>query len=123
MTRLGTAALVVGVVLFVLALASTSLALFVVSAVVAGGGFGSGFLGALRNVTQLAQPHERAALLSAVYLVSYLGFSIPALVAGLVISHEGLRDTAMGYGVFVGVLTLAALIVDLVRERRAVPAA
>jgi MFS family permease len=123
MTRIGTAALVVGVVLFVLALASTSLALFVVSAVVAGGGFGSGFLGALRNITLLAQPHERAALLSAVYLVSYLGFSIPALVAGLVITHQGLRDTAMGYGVFVGVLTLAALMVDLVRERRAVPAA
>ena len=109
MTRIGTAALAVGTILFVVAITSSSLPLFVVASVVSGGGFGSAFLGALRSVTRLAEPHERAALLSAVYIVSYLAFSIPAVVAGLLITHVGLRDTALGYGGFVAVLALATL--------------
>jgi MFS family permease len=119
MTRLGTIALAVGTVLFIVALASTSLALFVFAAIVAGGGFGAGFLGALRSVTQLAQPHERAALLSAVYVVSYLALSIPALVAGLLITHVGLRDTALGYGSFVALLAVSTLGIEQLASRRA----
>jgi MFS family permease len=114
MERLGTAALAVGAVLFLAAIASSSLALFVVAGIVAGSGFGAGFLGALRSVTQLARPHERAALLSAVYTTSYLAFSIPALVAGVLITHIGLRDTALGYGGLVGLAALASLGIGLV---------
>ena len=66
-----------GTALFVLALAVSSFPVFVVAAIVAGSGFGVAFLGSLRTVSQLAEPHERAALLSAVYVVSYLAFSIP----------------------------------------------
>lgn len=109
MTRVGTIALAVGTALFIAALAATSLTVFVLASIVAGGGFGAAFLGALRSVTQLAQPHERAALLSAVYVVSYLAFSIPALVAGLLINHVGLRDTALGYGSFVALLAVSTL--------------
>jgi MFS family permease len=105
MERAGTGALFVGTVLFALALVATSLPLFVAAAVVAGAGFGPAFLGAFRTVSQLAEPHERAALISAIYVVSYLAFSIPALIAGLLITDAGLRDTALGYG---GVVTLTA---------------
>ncbi len=125
MTRIGTSALALGTGLFVVAIADSSLSLFMLASVVAGGGFGSAFLGALRSVTQLAQPHERAALLSAVYIVSYVAFSIPAVVAGLLITHIGLRDTALGYGVFVAAIavgTLAAgLLVDRTRSTTTVP--
>lgn len=123
MTRLGTSALVAGVALFIVALAATSLVVFVVAAVVAGAGFGSAFLGALRSLTQLAEPHERAALLSAVYVVSYLAFSIPAFVAGLLITHVGLRDTSLGYGGFVAVAAVGALVLALVAARRREPVA
>ncbi len=115
---LGAGALLVGAVLFLVGLATSTLWVFVVAVVVAGAGFGSGFLGALRSVTQLAQPHERAALLSAVYVVSYLAFSIPAVVAGVLITHVGLRDTALGYGAFVGVLALASLLSSTAIRRR-----
>ncbi len=121
MTLRGTIALVAGTGLFITALATSSADLFVVASVVAGAGFGAAFLGALRSVTQLAQPHERAALLSAVYVVSYLAFSIPAVIAGLLITHIGLRDTALGYGVFVAVLAVATLGVAA-RASRMVPA-
>jgi MFS family permease len=109
MNRIGTSALATGTGLFIVALAWSSLGVFVVAAIVAGGGFGSGFLGALRSVTQLAEPHERAALLSAVYVVSYLAFSIPAVLAGLLITHVGLRDTSLGYGIFVAVIAVGIL--------------
>ena len=117
MARLGTVALAVGTALFLLGLATSSLVTFVIASVVAGGGFGSAFLGALRTVTQLAQPHERAALLSAVYVVSYLAFSIPAVIAGLLITHLGLRDTALGYGAVVGVLAVLTLGYDVASRR------
>ncbi|MDT7576829.1 MAG: hypothetical protein QOH17_3162 [Pseudonocardiales bacterium] len=112
LSRMGTSALAGGTALFVGALAASSISLFVVATVLAGCGFGSGFLGALRSVSQLAEPHERAALLSAVYVVSYLAFSIPALVAGVLISHVGLRDTSLGYGAVVAAIALAALVFE-----------
>ena len=86
--------------------------LFVVASIVSGSGFGPGFLGSLRAVSQLAEPHERAALLSAGYVVSYLAFSLPALVAGVVIIHIGLRDTSFGYGGFVALVAVATLVAE-----------
>jgi MFS family permease len=117
MTRVGTAVLAFGTGLFIWALATSSLTVFIVACLVAGTGFGAAFLGALRSVIQLAQPHERAALLSAVYVVSYLAFSLPALVAGLLITHEGLRDTSLGYSGFVGLVIMGSLTFDQVARR------
>jgi MFS family permease len=116
MARAGTSALAAGTALFVVALAMSSFAVFVVAAVVAGAGFGAAFLGSLRTVSQLAEPHERAALLSAVYIVSYLAFSIPAVVAGVLITHVGLRDTSLGYGGLVAVVAVAAFALGSARR-------
>jgi uncharacterized protein YfiM (DUF2279 family) len=120
MTRLGTTALAVGTGAFISALAASSLTVFVLACAVTGAGFGSAFLGALRSLTQLAQPHERAALLSAVYVVSYLALSIPAVIAGLLITHVGLRDTTLGYGAFVALLAVVTLGIE--SRIRVVPA-
>lgn len=107
--RLGAVALAVGTGALLVALGVSSLALFVAAGVVAGGGFGSAFLGSMRTLTQRAEPHERAALLSAVFVVSYLAFSIPALVAGVLIPRIGLLDTAIGYAGLVALGALASL--------------
>ena len=112
MARAGTVLLFVGTVLFVLGLASSSLTTFVFGAVVAGAGFGPAFLGAFRTVSQLAAPHERAGLISAIYVVSYLAFSIPALVAGVLITDEGLRSTSLGYATVVAVVAAGALLYE-----------
>lgn len=113
--RRGLGALLVGTVVLELALQTASLPLFVLASLVAGAGFGASFLGALRAVTQLAAPHERAALLSAVYVVSYLAFSVPAVVAGVLITRVGLVPTVQGYGAFVAVLAAVSLLVQLGR--------
>lgn len=122
MARIGTRLLFVGTALFVVSLAATSLTVFVIGAGIAGFGFGPSFLGAFREVSQLAQPHERAALISAIYVVSYLAFSIPALIAGVIISHEGLRDTSFVYGGVVALVALATAGYDTVDARRLLPA-
>ncbi|HEY4458066.1 MAG TPA: MFS transporter [Pseudonocardiaceae bacterium] len=111
--RLGSAALVLGTALFVTALLDSGLWLLIVALVVAGGGFGLSFVGALRSITRLARPRERAALLSAVYGICYLAFSVPALIAGLLIARLGLRDTVLYYGALVGLLALAGLAASL----------
>jgi MFS family permease len=112
MARIGTALLFVGTALFAAALAATSLTSFVLGAMIAGAGFGPAFLGAFRTVSQLAEPHERAALISAIYVVSYLAFSIPALVAGVLITDEGLRTTSLAYGTVVALVAGGALLYE-----------
>ena len=63
-------------------------------------------------MSQLAAPHERAGLISAIYVVSYLAFSIPALIAGVLITHIGLRTTSIGYGIVVAVVAAIAALYD-----------
>ena len=117
MARVGTSLLVVGTALFALGVQQSSLTVFVIGAVIAGAGFGPAFLGAFGTLSQLAAPHERAGLISAIY-VSYLAFSVPALVAGLLITHEGLRPTSLGYALAVGTVVAATLAYELLVLRR-----
>jgi MFS family permease len=118
MGRQGTVLLFFGTALLLAAVASSSLAIFIVAAVTAGLGFGPAYLGAFRTVSQLAAPHERAALISAIYVVSYLAFSIPALLAGLVITDEGLRDTSLVYGAVVAIVVAGTLLYETRAVRR-----
>ena len=56
----------------------------------------------------LAAPHQRAGVLSVVYVISYLAMGLPAVIAGFLLVHEGdLLATAVQYGV--AVMALAAL--------------
>jgi predicted MFS family arabinose efflux permease len=112
MARFGTVLLFAGTALFLIALGSSSLTVFVLGALLAGAGFGPAFLGAFRTVSQLAAPQERAALISAIYVVSYLAFSIPALVAGVLITSEGLRGTSLGYGAVVALVAAGTLLYE-----------
>jgi predicted MFS family arabinose efflux permease len=107
--RLGASLLAVGVALILVAVHSASLPLFFIATLIAGSGFGAGFLGALRSVVPLALPHERAGLMSAFYVLSYLAFCLPSLLAGNLIRSFGLIATTDGYGVVLIMLTLGAL--------------
>ncbi|WP_339530587.1 MFS transporter [Pseudomonas mucidolens] len=108
--RLGASLLAVGVALILGAVHMGSLPLFFFATLVAGSGFGAGFLGALRSVVPLALPHERAGLMSAFYVLSYLAFCLPTLLAGNLTRSFGLIATTDGYGAVLIVLALAALI-------------
>ncbi|WP_353188235.1 MFS transporter [Pseudomonas sp.] len=111
--RLGASLLPIGLVLILLGVHGASLSLFFFGTLVAGCGFGSGFLGAVRSLVSLASPHERAGLMSAYYVLSYLAFCLPALLAGQLARSFGLLATTDGYGVVLIVLAVAALLLSL----------
>ncbi|WP_223471844.1 MULTISPECIES: MFS transporter [unclassified Pseudomonas] len=110
MLRLSASLLVVGLVLVLAAVHGASLPLFFIGTLVTGSGFGAGFLGALRSIMPLALPHERAGLMSAFYVLSYLAFSLPSLLAGNLTRVFGLIPTTDGYGAVLIVLCVVALL-------------
>jgi MFS family permease len=109
--------LIVGAAVTMLALAIKSTPVFFLGTAISGAGFGSGFQGSIRTVVPLAAAHERAGVLSLLYIVSYLGLGVPAVVAGFAIVHGGgLTDTAIFYGGAVILLAGFALL-GLLRVR------
>ena len=111
MMTFGAAMLAVGVGIAVLALPQHSLAAFLIGTSIAGVGFGTGFQGAVRSVVSFAAPHERAGVLSIVFIVSYLSMGVPAIAAGaLVARHGNILSTAGQFGVAVMALALAAVL-------------
>ena len=113
---LGASLMPAGVVLILLGVHSASLPLFFLGTLVAGCGFGSGFLGILRSLVPLALPHERAGLVSTYYALSYLAFCLPSLLAGNLSRTLGLVATVDGYGAVLILLALGAL-AGLMRPR------
>ena len=114
--QLGATLLPAGVALILIAVHTASLSLFFVGTLVAGCGFGAGFLGAVRSLVPLALPHERAGLMSAFYVLSYLAFCLPALLAGSLTRTFGLVASTDAYGAVLIILALGALF-TLVRQR------
>ncbi|HET6505151.1 MAG TPA: MFS transporter [Baekduia sp.] len=115
----GAAMLALGVGVTLLGLNTETTALFFLGSVVAGVGFGAGFSGAFKTVVALAPPTERASLIAAIYVLSYLGFALPAVAAGVAVSHAGLLPTTNVYGSVVAALALAAMGLTLARRIRA----
>ncbi|MFJ6646030.1 MFS transporter [Streptomyces sp. NPDC091290] len=111
---IGIASLIVGV-LITLASVSThggSLAVttFFVGAAISGFGFGAGFQGGIRLVVPLVEPHERAGVLSLLYVICYVGLGVPAVIGGFLVVHGGgLVPTTREYGGAVVLLALVAL--------------
>lgn len=106
----GTLALLCGVGVTLFGIQDGSAWAFFAGTMVAGVGFGAGFAGALRTVLPLAAPQERAGLLATFYVISYLAFSVPAVVAGVFVVHVGLLATARGYAIVVMALAATALV-------------
>jgi len=106
---IGTCFLAAGVAVILAAVNAGLLWLFFAGTVIAGVGFGSSFLGALRLLLPLAHAHERAGLMSAFYVLSYLAFCVPALIAGFSSRTFGLVATTNVYGGAVIALALLAL--------------
>jgi MFS family permease len=88
---------------------------------VAGLGFGAAFSGTFRTLTPLAQPNERGSLIAALYLVSQIAASVPAVIAGLSVTRYGLRDTATVYAAVVIALALAAALATKLTLRASRP--
>ncbi|MBO1753931.1 MFS transporter [Allobranchiibius sp. CTAmp26] len=100
-----------GLVLTIVAILLESLPLYVVGAAIGGLGFGSSFLLILSGFAARTEPEHRSQVFSATYIVSYVAFSIPAVVAGFASQSFGLRPTVLVYAaVVLGLVLLAAVL-------------
>lgn len=107
----GSLALVLGVATTLVGVALGSTVGFFAGTAVAGVGFGSGFQGGIRSVVPVAAPHERSGVLSLLFVVSYLGMGLPAVIGGVLVVHGGgLLVTAREYGLTVIALAGLALL-------------
>jgi MFS family permease len=102
----GSVALAAGTALIVISAAVASSPVYLAGSIVAGAGFGIAFLGGIRALVASIPPERRAAVLSAFYVVAYASLSIPAVLAGLVVSHIGLDTTFESFGSVVAAVAL-----------------
>jgi MFS family permease len=109
----GTTALMIGVLITLSGVHLQAVWLLFLGTAVAGLGFGSIFSNILKIVLPLAESHERAGLFAAFLVESYLAFSIPAIVAGLIAPSLGLSNTAYVYGG--AIITLAVISIAATR--------
>ena len=114
-----TSLLIAGVAVTLLGVYTQQVAVLMIGTLIAGFGFGPGFFGAARTLFPLAEPSERAGLLSAFFLQSYLAFSLPAILVGLAIPHLGLALATDVYGGAIIVLALVTLVATIIAARRA----
>lgn len=115
--------LVLGVVLTVVAALSSSLSLDVTGSVIAGLGFGGSWVVVMSAIAAVTPAEHRGQTFAAVFVASYLAFSVPALVAGLLIQYVDLRPVIVGYGAFDVLLVLLATGAAIVDARVQRPAA
>jgi MFS family permease len=110
MLSVGTVVLAAGVAVTLAGVREQLVWLMLVGTVVSGIGFGATFSGAMRTVLPLARTDERAELLAAFYVVGYLSFSLPAILAGFTVPTVGLTVAAYVYGAVVILMALASTI-------------
>ena len=111
---IGTLSLLVGVAVTLVGVNLQQVALLFAGTMIVGIGFGGNFSAILRIVLPLAHDDDRAGLLSAFFVQSYLAFALPAIGAGLLARDIGLAQTAYLFGA--GVIALAGI--SLVAARR-----
>ena len=114
--------LVRGCVVLIAGVAVTLIGVWLRSAVVlyagtilAGIGLGPAFSAYVRAIAPLAPPEGRGGLLGAMYLSTYLSFSVPTVIAGAAVALYGLRDTTLVYGVAVMLLATATTVMVATR--------
>ena len=113
----GTGTLSLGVAVSMFGIQQQQVAALLAGTVIAGAGFGSTFSGTLRALLPTAEPHQRAGLLSAFYVQSYLAFSLPAVAAGLSVPLIGLSTAANLYGGVIILLAVTSMIASLRTDR------
>jgi MFS family permease len=113
----GTSTLSLGVAVSMFGIQQQQVAALLAGTVIAGIGFGSNFSGVLRALLPTAEPHQRAGLLSAFYLQSYLAFALPAVAAGLSVPLIGLSAVAYLYGAVIILLALISMMASLWTDR------
>ncbi|MFD5813434.1 MFS transporter [Streptomyces sp. NPDC127038] len=112
---LGCVALLGGLALLAGALRWDLLVLVVLSAIVGGAGQGLAFRGALTTVAQASPEHQRAAVISTLFVVAYAGISVPVIGVGVLVGPLGLEGAGL---VFIACMAVLASVAGIYLLRR-----
>ena len=116
---LGCALLVVGTGVLALSLQLASLGLFLLATVVLGAGHGTSFRAGIASVARTAPPERRGEVTSTLFVVLYVGISLPVVGVGALSQAAGLLTAGLVFAGCVALLALAALVAVLRRPATA----
>lgn len=108
--RLGMIAFTAGMIGIITAITTGTLVLFIAATIVAGIAQGIAISAATRGLLQGSTLRDRAPIFSVVYLLSYSGATVPALIAGQLSHTLSLPQIAFGYGILAAIATLFTLL-------------
>jgi MFS family permease len=111
--RIGMLTFLAGIVGLIAAVAAGGLELFLAATIAAGAGQGIAISATTRGLLHGSTLNHRASIFSAVYLLSYAGATIPALIAGSLTKILTLPQIVTGYGA----LALAGTLITLVAAK------
>jgi MFS family permease len=114
--RAGSVLLVVTLGLVELALGSANLGLLLVGTVVGGVAVGFTYMASLARVNRMAPAGERGAVLSALFVSAYCGFSIPVIGIGIGTQRVGSLGATAVAAAAIAVLVVLALVLSLRQE-------
>ncbi|MEW2164898.1 MFS transporter [Streptomyces sp. NPDC007084] len=115
---LGAGLLLAGTAVALSGVEDHSLTLAALGTVIAGVGFGASALASFGTLARVAAPAERGELLSVAFVISYVSFSVPAVIAGIAVTHTGLHETSVVYAAAVAFLAALALVAQRLRAQR-----
>jgi len=115
----GIPSMTLGILTVIAGMHAAEVSILALGTLIAGAGFGAAFLGTVRSIMPLAKPDERAGLLSAFYIQSYLAFSVPAILAGFLSKAFGFAEAADIYAA--AILLLVGWGVVALRSNREKP--
>ncbi|MGW1886694.1 MFS transporter [Streptomyces sp. NPDC001970] len=115
---LGATFLLVGTAVGLAGVETNSLTIAALGTVFAGIGFGGSALASFGTLARIAEPAERGELFAVAFVISYLAFSIPAVVAGVATTSVGLHETSVVYSATVMALCALALVAQRLRTAR-----
>ncbi|WP_374893406.1 MFS transporter [Herbiconiux sp. P16] len=116
---IGISAAVVGSVGIIGGVFAGSLAVMFIGQAVAGVAFGASFTAALRLIFPLAEAHQRAGVVAAIYVVSYVAFGLPIIIEGQLVGVIGEVPSVVAYTALTVLLTLISLVAQARLKRRA----
>lgn len=113
----GCAGLIAGMALLALGLATSSLAVLVIGAILGGVGQGLSFRSALGTLNSQAPPEQRAEVASSFFVVAYVAISIPVIGEGVLAEVTDLQTAGLVFAAVVAAIAAVVLLL-LARQRR-----
>lgn len=109
-TLAGIALFIAGLAIVLAGMSASSLALFVVGAIVGGAGVGAMIIGSLSTANRLAPEGDRARVVSTYFVFAYAGLIIPVMGVGFAADAVGAFKATLGCAILLAALCLWAAV-------------